>query len=596
MASQFTEETAGGIFGGLTSKKFDNPFFLPSSSYYPTTLSEAFEFCRFLYFAVPVYKQAARRTVRYFITDFEFPGKGSLEEKASLKDYLTYTLRLPAIMADMGDEWGCYGNAFSTFYYPFQRVLLDNRGEYSNFYGLDMFSNMQDRVKFNLKNLTYEVPDPKDNFKSTTTFEFIDVPIKDRDRLSIRILDPRNVRIQFNEISGSSRYILRFNSRVRSNVEGNKLFAIDDTPRDMLEAIRDKNDFAFFPNEVFHFRAPVISGLSYQNWGLPPPVENFRQIYQIMILQKIDETVALDYMLPFRLFSAEQSSAGQGRDLLQSMDMNVWTSEIKKIIDARRRDKFAMHAFPFPVNYQEFGASGKQLTPKDLLEYQINNLIDSCGYPQELFKGSLQVNQIPTALRLFQNSFWFIYDNFNAFTRWAVKKVKDFMEEEQVEIKLQMPKYADNLELMNLKLQLGQMGELPRSMYLEPLGVSDGVDAAVERAEEDLQIQIKTKKKQEEAEKREQAEQSLASELQSETDMSSGSGSINNMEERAQAKAQEWASIPSVGERTKAMEATKAESFELYSLAKQVYADMRKQQVSDAKQMVAQGAMQGGMQ
>ena len=68
------------------------------------------------------------------------------------------------------------------------------------------------------------------------------------------------------------------------------------------------------------------------------------------------------------------------------------------------------------------------------------------------------------------------------------------------------------------------------------------------------------------------------------------------MEERAQAKAQEWASIPSVGERTKAMEATKAESFELYSLAKQVYADMKKQQVSDAKQMVAQGAMQGGMQ
>ena len=94
MASQFTEETAGGIFGGLTSKKFDNPFFLPSSSYYPTTLSEAFEFCRFLYFAVPVYKQAARRTVRYFITDFEFPGKGALEEKASLKEIQSFKQKL----------------------------------------------------------------------------------------------------------------------------------------------------------------------------------------------------------------------------------------------------------------------------------------------------------------------------------------------------------------------------------------------------------------------------------------------------------------------------------------------------------------------
>lgn len=581
------------IFGGLASKKFDNPFFLPSSSYYPTTLSEAFEFCRFLYHAVPVYKQAARRTVRYFITDFEFPGKGSPEEKASLKDYLTYTLRLPAVMADMGDEWGCYGNAFTTFYYPFTRVLVDNRGKYTRFYEINMFAPMQERVKFNLKDLNYEVPDPKDNFKSTTTFEFIDIPAKDRDRLSIRILDPRNVRIQYNEISGKSRYILRFNQRVKSNVESNKLFAIDDTPRDMLEAIRDNNDFAFFDNEVFHFRAPVISGLSYQNWGLPPPVENFRQIYQIMIYQKLDEAVALDYMLPFRLFSAEQSSMGGGRDLLQSMDMNVWTAEIKKIIDNRRKDKFAMHAFPFPVNYQEFGGNGKSLTPKDLLEYQINNLFDCCGFPQELFKGSLQVNQIPTALRLFQNSFWFIYDNFNTFTRWSVRKIKDFFEEEQVEIKLQMPKYADNLEMMNLKLQLGQMGELPRRMYLEPLGISDGVDAVVERAEEDLQIQQKTQRKQEEADRKAQAEQQLELELQADSNIGASQNSISSIEERAQGKAQEWMSIPTTGERTKAMEATKAESFQLYSLAKQIYADMKKSQVSEAKQMVS-AQQQGG--
>lgn len=584
------EDTFNGIYGGLTSKQFDNPFFLPSSSYYPTTLSEAFDFCRFLYFTVPIYRQVAKRTVRYFITDFEFPGKGSSDEKEKLRDYLTYTLRLPAIMADMGDEWGCYGNAFSTFYYPFQRVLIDNRGEYTKFYNLDMFASMQEKVKFDLQKLQYEVPDPTTEFKSTATFDFIDVPVKDRDKLAIRILDPRNLRIQFNEISGKSRYILRFNSRIRTNIESGYLYAIDDTPRDMLEAVRDKNDFAFFDNEVFHFRAPIVSGLSYQNWGLPEPIANFRQIYNILIYQKLDETVAMDYMLPFRLFSAETNSGGAGRDLLQTMDMNVWTNEVGKIIRARRKDKFAMHAVPFPVNYQEFGANGKQLTPKDLLEYQINNLLDCCGFPQDLFKGSLQVNQVPTALRLFQNNHWFIYDNFNAFTRWSVKKVKDFLEEEQVEIKLQMPKYADNLEMTNLKLQLGQAGELPRSAYLSALGISNGVDAALERAEEDLQIQIKTQQRQQEAEMKAQAEQQLEAELQGE----SGAPAPQPMglEERAQMKAQEWASIPTTGERTKAMEATKAESFELYSMAKQIYGDQKKQQLAQARQMVAQG---GGM-
>ena len=597
MAEINMQEDMGGIFGGLTSKKFDNPFFLPSSAYYPTTLSEAFDFCRFLYFTVPVYRQVAKRTVRYFITDFEFPGKGSMEEKEQLKDYLTYTLRLPAIMADMGDEWGCYGNAFTTFYYPFTRVLVDTRGNLTKYYSLETFANMQERIKFNLHDLTYEVPDPKDGFKSTATFEFIDIPTKDKNKLAIRILDPRNLRIQFNEISGKSRYILRFNARVKSNIESNYRFAIDDTPRDMLEAVRDNNDFAFFDGEVFHFRSPVVSGLSYQNWGLPEPIANFRQIYQILIYQKLDEAVALDYMLPFRLFSAETNSSGAGRDLLQTMDMNVWTSEIGKIIEARRKDKFAMHAFPFPVNYQEFGGNGKQFTPKDLLEFQINNLFDCCGFPQDLFKGNLALQQMPTALRLFQNSFWFLYDNFNTFTRWAVKKVKDFLEEEQVEVKLQMPKYADNLEMMNLKMQLGQAGELPRSVYLSALGINNGVDAAVERAEEDLQIQIKTQQKQEEAERKAQAQSQLEQEL---IEDANGLGvqptpQGNSLEERAMMKAQEWASIPTTGERTKAMEATKAESFELYSMAKQIYADQRKAQVSEAKQLVAQQAMNGGM-
>jgi hypothetical protein len=223
-----------------------------------------------------------------------------------------------------------------------------------------------------------------------------------------------------------------------------------------------------------------------------------------------------------------------------------------------------------------------------MLEYQINNLFDCCGFPQDLFKGTLQVNQIPTALRLFQNSFWFIYDNFNTFTRWSVKKVKDFLEEEQVEIKLQMPKYADNLEMMNLKIQLGQSGELPRSTYLNMLGINNGVDAVVERAEEDIQIQLKTQKLQEEADRKAQAQQNLQNELMADQGGSPSGLPITSIEERANMKAQEWASIPTTGERTKAMEATKAENFELYSLAKQIYADMKKQMKSEATQLVQQ--------
>lgn len=571
-----------GIFGGLSTQKFDNPFFLPSSSYYPNSLSSAFDFCRFLYFTVPIYRQVALRTARYFITEFEYLGKGSSSEKENLDLYLKDVLKLKGVMMQMGDEWGCYGNAFTTFYYPFNRMLVDTRSGKNKYYNLNLFDSIKDKVEFNSKDMTYIVPDPANGFKTKIALNFVDVKVKDKNKIRLRPIDPRYIRIQFNEISGKSRYILKFNNRIRSNVMNNYLYSIDDTPRSMLEAIKENKDFAFYDNEVFHFRSPVISGLSYQNWGLPEPIANFRQIYQILIYQKLDETVALDYMLPFRIFSAEPSS--QGGDIMQNLDMSVWSSEIKKIIDSRRKDKFAMHAFPFPVNYQEFGGNGKMLTPKDLLEFQINNLFNCCGFPQELFTGSLNVNQVPTALRLFQNNFWFLYENYNTFTKWVVKKIQEYTDEQPIDIQLQLPKLADNIELTNVKLQLGMQGDLPRDSYLKALGISNGVDAVIKRREEDMEIELQTQKKQEELERRAQAEALLEAENSSNEDLANSQSApgVQDMEARAQAKAQEWLSIPSTGERTKAMQATKAESFELYSLAKQIMDEMRDSARRDA--------------
>lgn len=581
--SDFIKEDFGGVFGGITNEKFDNPFLLPSSDYYPNSLSSAFDFCRFLYFTVPIYRQVAKSTVRYFITNFEFPGKGAQEEKSKFNDYLIYTLRLPSVMADMGDEWGCYGNAFETFYFPFKRVLIDTRGERPKFYSLEMFDDQWDNISFDLSNLMYEVPDPASGFKTKYKFPFQDIYLAEKDNIRIRPIDPRYIKIQYNELSGKSKYILKFNERIKSNITSNKFFAINDTPRAMLEAISKQQDFGFFDNEIFHFRGPIISGLSYQNWGLPEPIANFRQIYQILIYQKLDEAIALDYMLPFRLFSAAPSNSNI--DILQNLNMNEWTSEISKIIKARRKDKYAMHAFPFPVNYQEFGASGKTLTPKDLLEFQINNLLDCCGFPVELFKCSLNVNQLPTALRLFQNNFWFIHDNFSSFVKWCANKVKDYLNEPRIDIKLQMPKYADNIELTQLKLQLGAQGEIPRRYYLEQIGVSDPVNAVIERRQEDMEIELATQRKQEEIERKAQATQLLEQQLAGDGE-NSFAPSINDMEQKAQELAQQWLSIPSTGERTKAMQAVKVQNYELYASAKQVMEDLRSSQLSQMKQQV----------
>jgi len=65
-----------------------------------------------------------------------------------------------------------------------------------------------------------------------------------------------------------------------------------------------------------------------------------------------------------------------------------------------------------------------------------------------------------------------------------------------------------------------------------------------------------------------------------------------DVEQRAMAKAQEWLQIPSDGERRKAMDATRAQNFTLYAMAKEIMEQQRSEGASQGRQAVNE---QGGM-
>ena len=92
-------------FTGLGHRRqFDDPFLLPSSASMPETLETALDMCLFLYYLNPQYVQCSARVARHFITDFDYPGDGSKQEKEDHDDYLHNQLQLPSFMTEMGDE------------------------------------------------------------------------------------------------------------------------------------------------------------------------------------------------------------------------------------------------------------------------------------------------------------------------------------------------------------------------------------------------------------------------------------------------------------------------------------------------------------
>lgn len=596
MARQYTSsglmgDSMGASIGGEGfTGKFDNPVLLPSSAYYPSNLSAALDWCRYYYFKIPNFRQVQKRVVRWFITDFEFPGDGDEKEKDALKTYLKDILDLPAKMIEMGDDWGCYGNAFMRFHYPFTRYIKDTRFPNTKFYTLSQFP--EDKIRFNLNNLTYTIPDPNTSFKTTVELPFVDVMDRSKNSLKLIKMDPRFIRIIYNELSDSVRYVYKFNAHTIQQIKSNNLLVVNTTPRYMLEAMSKGCDIIFKEGEVFHFRSPVISGISYSDWGLPELMANFSQIYQIMLYMKSDEAIARDFITPFRLFSMPQQGGPQG-DVLQNMDGYIFQDQMSQIISNRRKDPTAIHAVPMAVEYQEFGANGKSFAPKELIEFQNDQLLNGCGFPVELYKLSLQTQQVPTALRIFQNSFWFIYNNYNKFTKWVVKKVQDYSRSSQLEVRLQEPQMADNLENTNLITQLVMGGVLPYDVIFKKFGLNNAVDELVKRKKQDLEVEQKSQEAQDDMQRAQQAQELLQQNLEDSDGQGGDGGSIGgsggmpvtDKYQQAAQIAQQWLSMP-VGQRRIAMTDTKQQDMQLYALAKNIMDEQRSQLQSQGAQMM----------
>lgn len=565
----------------------------------PETLETALDMCLFLYYMNPQYIQATARVVRHFITDFDYPGEdGSKEEQDDLDEFLKHSLQMPGFMNEMGDEWGCYGNGMARIHFPFDRFLIDDRSGTRTSYALEFFGR---QAKYDFRSMTYTVPDPL-HAGGHVRLPFRDQRSRDSARIKMIRLNPRFVTIQHNVLSGSSNYIYRFDPEFISDVKKGRLYVVNETPLPMLQAIKNSKDFLFDRDAIFHLKAPTVSGISNAGWGMPGTIANYRNLHQLQVYRKIDEAVGLDYMLPFRLFSPNPQN-GSGNSGMDSLINSRWSGEIRKIIKNRRVDKFAMHSLPFPVNYQEFGAEGKTLTPKDMMEYQTTAMLDGMGYPQELFKGSLTWMQVPTAMRLFENSFMFLHLGFNSMAGWATRKIRAYLNQPQMDVRLQKPSMADSLERKQLIFQLGAMGEISRETAYSSLGIDDPVAEMRKRLTEDLAIQKNQMKMQTDFQK----EVETGSLMAPETPDGSAAGSAPGMSSagnitpsdaagQADQLAQYWLSIPSTGERTQAMNAVRGQNESLYYVAKGKMERMKSQGASQGRASVAQSAQQQAAQ
>ena len=212
-------------------------------------------------------------------------------------------------------------------------------------------------------------------------------------------------------------------------------------------------------------------------------LSNFRQIWYVQVLHRQNEAIGLDYVIPWRVITpaARQGAAGEGADPLMMMSGGDFRAQARRMVRERRRDPASVQVFPFPVNFQMFGADAKNLAPTDLIQQGYERLLNDLGTPVEMFNASMELNAAAPAMRLFESSHRPLVHGACRFVAWIANACAAILNWESVDATLKRVTIADDLQKQMMAAQLLMSQQLSGTTVLGELGLQVAAGAEADR-------------------------------------------------------------------------------------------------------------------
>lgn len=462
---------APGDFSAMTqygADKFPNPFMDIASEYLPSDMNQIFELCEYIYLTYGTYRSAARRVVRYFLTELVL---SDIEEKEreDIEDFLLKKLHIMSVLAEIGDDFSCYGNCFISVSFPFDRFLVCPKCQAN--YHIDTI-----KYKFDLKDLSFTAECKGCGYKGK--FQVDDRKSFNKDRVEVLRWSPKDMRLRIHPFTNHTEYFMNLDPKFVQKIKDGNPFYLNTTPWEVLECIKETKSgesplFKFDRQSIYHLHESTLAGLPVKGWGIPPIIPNFKLAYYIQILRRYDEAIAFDFIVPHRiLFPDTSGSVGAGgMDALQTTSMGVFNSFLQNMIKTHRKDPTAMQAAPFKVGYTMIGGEGNQLAPKDSIAFAMDELLNAVGFPADLYKGNLQLQVAPVALRLFEKTWSSYVEGINDIANWLVSRIAHHFKWGAIKAELRSVTLADDIERKALTLQAAAGMDISKGTAYSPFGI-----------------------------------------------------------------------------------------------------------------------------
>jgi len=463
---------------------FASPWNDMASKLMPVSHEDSLRLSEFVWMRHSTYRRAHERIISYFLTDVEVTAATkdkvlSDDDRGRWTQLLEDTLEARQVTKLLDEDRACYGNGFASIVTPFIRMLQCPRCAAS----FELVAASQaprmalqwDASRFQFVGNCPSCASRGQSYRGVLQMTEL---IRDMSKeLRIKRWSVHEIAIRSDIFTGHCQYYWKIPNDYRQLLKRGDIHAISKAPRQVLQAVHKDLDFQFAEDALYHMKEPTLSGIRTRGWGLSRTLTNFPDIFHVQVLRRYNEVLAMDYIVPFRVLCPDVRNNSGGTagselsDPFRTVNVDGFVTWAKRMVAEHRRDPASWHYSPYPTQYQVFGGEAKNLVPVDLIQMANEDLLNAIGTPQELYRGTMQLEVAPVSLRLFESSHQsLVYDN-NQFLQWIIRQVAPLVSLPSVKAKYRRVTHADDFNKTMALLQLLMGGQISRTTGLRPLDV-----------------------------------------------------------------------------------------------------------------------------
>jgi len=436
-------------------------------------MDEVLQWAEWLWNRHGVYTMAIKRSIRYFLNELEIYG-----EDLSVAERKDYTLQLHRdfnILENaglVGDDLIGFGNSFTSLTLPINRSIQCPECGMT-------------RVLEKLK--------PDIDYKWSAGYEFLSTcpacgfhgahkrkDSQDKSHKSGLVVirwDPRDVEIDFCRLSGRREFYLRIDGRSAGKIQKGDHLSLCSIPWEFIEAVKDRTRLRFDPETFKHLSIePAAGGFRLNDgWGIPLFMSCFSQVVQLQMLERFDEAIASDWIVPLRYLTPATTKGGV--DPLQTFGMQNFMGNVKAMISRHKSDPTGWHTLPAPVDYNIAGGEGQSITPAEQIERRYDQLLTTMGVATEFYRSSFaSVNGPPIGLRAFERSWSHFTDPISTWINWYLEACSEQIGWKEIHGRLVYVSIAEDDVTKQVKLNLASAGVVSQTTALKAFHIDPEIE------------------------------------------------------------------------------------------------------------------------